>query len=235
MYLMIAADFALVPLALIHHPRPTSVAAGLIPALHDAGASSTVLLLVALIGTTIVPWQLFFQQSTVADKRITSRWLSYERADTAIGAALFAACAGAVLILSATALAHSPLRGDFTDVGAVARAVGVQLGSAAGAIFAIALLNASLLCAAAVSLLGSFAVAEVLGVTHSLHRSYHEAKAFHAGFAATVAVAAGLVLLPGLPVGAITTFVQALAGILLPSTLVLLLILSQTTSSCSEC
>jgi len=225
MYLMIGADLALIPLALIHHPRPTSIAAGLIPTLHGASANST-LLLVALIGTTIMPWQLFFQQSTVADKQITSRWLGYARADTAIGAVLFAACAGAVLILSATALSGAALHGHFTDVGAVARAIGVHLGAAAGAILAIALLNGSLLCAGAVSLSGSYAIAEVVGTKHSQHRSYREAKAFRASFAAGVAVAAGVVLRPGLPLGALTTLVQALAGILLPSTLVLLLILS---------
>jgi hypothetical protein len=88
------------------------------------------------------------------------------------------------------------------------------------------LLNASLLGAAAVSLSGSYAIAEVFGVKHSLHRSFRDAKAFHASFAGIVALAAGVVLIPGLPLGALTTLVQALAGILLPSTLVLLLILS---------
>lgn len=226
MYLMIAADLALIPLALIHHPRPATVAAGLIPTVHGTSASSTVLLLIALIGTTIVPWQLFFQQSNVVDKRITPRWLSYERADTAIGAALFAASAGAVLILTATALPTTTGHHHFTDVGAVAHAIGLHLGPAAGAIFAIALLNASLLSAATVSLSGSYAIAEVLGHKHSLHRSLRDAKAFHASFAAIVALAAGVVLIPGLPFGALTTLVQALAGILLPSTLVLLLILA---------
>ena len=91
--------------------------------------------------------------------------------------------------------------------------------------FAIALLNGSLLCAAAVSLSGSYAIAEVFGVKHSLHRGWKDARAFHGSFAAIIAVAAGVVLIPGLPLGAITTLVQALAAILLPSTLVLLLIL----------
>ena len=104
MCLMIAADLALIPLALISHPHAGSVAAGLIPTLGAGSASSTILLLLALVGSTIVPWQLFFQQSNVVDKRITPRWLSYERADIAIGAILFAACAAAVLILTATSL-----------------------------------------------------------------------------------------------------------------------------------
>jgi NRAMP (natural resistance-associated macrophage protein)-like metal ion transporter len=226
MYLMIIADLALIPLALLHYPGTGTLAGARIPTVHVASANSTVLLLVALIGTTIVPWQLFFQQSSVVDKRITPRWLSYERADTAIGAVLFAASAGAVLILSATALSGTPLHGRFTDVGAVVHAIGLHVGAGAGAIFAIALLNASLLCAAAVSLSGSYAIAEVFGVKHSLHRGFTDAKTFHASFAAVVALAAGVVLIPGLPFGALTTLVQALAGILLPSTLVLLLILS---------
>ena len=98
MYVMIAADLLLIPLALISHPHPASVAEGLVPTLGGGSATSTSLLLVALVGTTIAPAQLFFQQSNVVDKRITPRWLGYERADTAIGAALFAASAGAVLI-----------------------------------------------------------------------------------------------------------------------------------------
>jgi Mn2+/Fe2+ NRAMP family transporter len=59
----------------------------------------------AMIGTTVAPWQLFFQQSSVVDKRITARWLGYERADTVIGTLLFAVVA--VAVLAACALAFS--------------------------------------------------------------------------------------------------------------------------------
>jgi len=225
MCVMIAANLTLIPLAVTSHPRAASVAAGFVPAVGNGAAGSTVLLLVALVGTTIAPWQLFFQQSNVVDKRITPRWLRYERADTAIGAVMFAACAGAVLILSATVAAAAGPHRPFTDAGAVAHAIGAHLGVGAGGVFAIALLNASLLGAGAVSLSGSYAIAEVFGVKHSLHRRVGDARAFHASFAAIVALAAGVVLVPGLPLGALTTLVQALAGILLPSTLVLLLIL----------
>jgi NRAMP (natural resistance-associated macrophage protein)-like metal ion transporter len=225
MYLMIAADLALIPLALLSHPRPGRIAAGLIPAFSGGSATSTLLLLVALVGTTIAPAQLFFQQSNVVDKRITPRWLAYERVDTALGAALFAAVAAAVLIISATALSGGLLHGHFTDAGAVAHGISSHLGAAAGAVFAIALLNASLLGACVVSLSGSYAIAEVFGIKHSLHRGWRDATAFHGTFVAIVALAAGIVLLPHVPLGAVTTLVQAFAGILLPSTLVLLLIL----------
>jgi NRAMP (natural resistance-associated macrophage protein)-like metal ion transporter len=224
MYVMLLADLGLIPLALLSHPRPASIASGLIPSIAGGG-SSTLLLLIALVGTTIAPWQLFFQQSTVVDKRITSRWLTYERIDTAIGAVLFIVAAGAVLIVSAGALARTPLHGHFTDAGAIASALGVRMGRPAGAIFAIALLNGSLLGASAVSLSSSYAVSEVFGVKHSLHRSWRDATKFHGCFVALVLAAAATVLIPHAPLGAITTLVQVLAGVLLPCTLVLLLLL----------
>ncbi len=62
MYIMIAADLALIPLALLSHPRPAKVAHGLIPTLGGGSATSTLVLLLALVGTTIAPWQLFLQQ-----------------------------------------------------------------------------------------------------------------------------------------------------------------------------
>jgi NRAMP (natural resistance-associated macrophage protein)-like metal ion transporter len=225
MGVMIIANLSLIPLALFSHARASTVAAGLIPRFGSGSGASTVLLLVALVGTTIAPWQLFFQQSNVVDKRITPRWLSYERADTAIGAVLFAALAGAVMIIAATVLSHGGLHGHFTDAGAVARGIGSHLGAAAGTVFAVAMLNAALLGAGAVSLSGSYAIAEVFGIRHSLHRSWRDARTFHATFAFVVVLSAGIVLLPSLPLGAVTTLVQALAGVLLPSTLVLLLIL----------
>ncbi len=225
MYAMIAANLALIPLALTSHLSFGHLAGGLIPHLGGGSAGSMLLLLVALVGTSIAPWQLFFQQSNVVDKRITPRWLSYERVDTAIGAVLFAALAGAVMVVSASALSHTSLGGHFTNAGAVADAIGSQVGPAAGAVFVIALLNASLLGVGVVSLSGSYAIAEVFGTKHSLHRGFRDARAFHASYALVIAAAAGIVLLPSLPLGAITTLVQALAGILLPSTLVLLMIL----------
>jgi len=229
MGLLIVANLALIPLALFIHPHAGSVVGGLVPALRGGPARSTVLLLLALVGTTIAPAQIFFQQSNVVDKRITPRWLSYERIDTAVGAILFSACAAAVLTVSAAALAGTPQRGHFTDAGAVTSAIAVHFGPAAGAVFAIALLDASLLGACVVSLSGSYAVSEVLGVKHSLHRSWRDARTFHACFAGAVAVAAAIVLIPHLPLGALTTLVQALAGLLVPSTLVLLLLLCNDT------
>ena len=87
------------------------------------------------------------------------------------------------------------------------------------------LLNASLIGAAAVTLSTSYAFGDVFGAKHSLNRGPLDAKLFYASFTLMVAAAAGIVLIPGAPLGLITTSVQALAGVLLPSATVFLLLL----------
>jgi hypothetical protein len=65
----------------------------------------------------------------------------------------------------------------------------------------------------------------MFGLRHSLHRGIADAKLFYGSYAATVAVAAAIVLVPRAPLGLITTAVQALAGILLPSSTVFVVLL----------
>ena len=98
--------------------------------------------------------------------------------------------------------------------------------------FAIVLLNAALIGAAAVTLATSYAVGDTFGIRHSLHRGILDAKAFYACFIALVLLAAAIVLIPGAPLGVITTAVQALAGVLLPSASMFLLFCA-TTERCS--
>ena len=100
-----------------------------------------------------------------------------------------------------------------------------SLGSVAGAFFAIVLLNASLIGAGALTLSTSYAFGDMFGTKASLHRSFTDAKGFYSIFGALIAGAAAIVLIPGAPLGVITTAVQALAGVLLPSATVFLLLL----------
>jgi hypothetical protein len=91
--------------------------------------------------------------------------------------------------------------------------------------FAVVLLNASLIGAGALTLSTSYAFGDVFGTKSSLHRSFADAKSFYATFALLIAGAAAIVLIPGAPLGVITLAVQALAGVLLPSASVFLLLL----------
>ncbi len=92
-------------------------------------------------------------------------------------------------------------------------------------LFAIALLDASIIGAFAVSLSTAYAIGDVLGLKHSPHRGVRGAKGFHAVYAGPVAAAAVIVLIPGSPPGLLTEGVQTLAGVLLPSASVFLLLL----------
>src|ERR1039458_10228799 len=226
MYVFIVANFLVIPLLILAHPHVSEILHhSVVPSIGGGASSTAVLLIIAIVGTTVAPWQLFFQQSNIIDKRITPRWINYERADTVIGAFIVVIGAGALVAIAAFAFGGTAGFGRFTNAGAVATGLATYLGSAAGTIFAIVLLNASLIGAAAVTLATSYAFGDVFGAKHSLNRGPLDAKAFYASFTAMVMAAAGIVLIPGAPLGLITTSVQALAGVLLPSATVFLLLL----------
>jgi Mn2+/Fe2+ NRAMP family transporter len=178
-----------------------------------------------MVGTTVAPWQLFFQQSNIIDKRITPRWINYERLDTWIGAFVVVIGAAALMGVSAFAFGNTPYFGHFTDAGATANGLDHVLGPTAGAFFALVLLNASLIGAGALTLSTSYAFGDVFGTKSSLHRSFGDAKLFYGIFSGLIAGAAAIVMIPGAPLGVITLAVQALAGVLLPSASVFLLLL----------
>jgi Mn2+/Fe2+ NRAMP family transporter len=78
------------------------------------------------VGTTVAPWQLFLQQSNVVDKRITPRWIRYERADLWIGVAVVMAGAIALMAVAAFGFAGTDLAGQFTDASGVAAGLRAQ-------------------------------------------------------------------------------------------------------------
>jgi Mn2+/Fe2+ NRAMP family transporter len=184
-----------------------------------------VLLIIAIVGTTVAPWQLFFQQSNIVDKRITPRWINYERIDTLLGAVVVVLGAGALICATGFALAGTSYAGQFTDAGGVAVALEHTIGTTAAAFFAVVLLNASLIGAGAVTLATSYVIGDVFGTRGSLHRSFMEAKGFYSVFIVLIVGAAAIVLIPGAPLGVITESVQALCGIVLPLTTLFLLML----------
>lgn len=225
MLLLVALNVLAIALAIVCWPRGGPGAGGILPGSEAGLGNAALLLVIAMIGTTVAPWQLFLQQSNVVDKRITPRWLPYARVDTLIGTAIMLAVAAAVMLASAWAFSGTALHGQFHDAGAIASGMSTAVSPAAGTLFALALLNASLLGAAAVTLSSSYAVGDYYGYRHSLHRDWRDARVFHRTYAGLIALAAVVVLVPGVPLGLITTGVQALAGVLLPSASVFLLLL----------
>jgi len=226
MFVFVFANLLAIPLFFMSHPKIGPVAHDFfVPSIAGGANSTSVLLIIAIVGTTVAPWQLFFQQSNVIDKRITPRWINYERLDTWIGAIVVVIGAGALIAVSAFAFKGTPFYGHFTNALGTANGLKLQLGSVGGAFFALVLLNASLIGAAALTLSTSYAFGDMFGTKSSLHRSFSDAKSFYLIFAGLIAGAAAIVLIPGAPLGVITTSVQALAGVLLPSATVFLLLL----------
>ena len=225
--ILVAGSFLLVPIFVMAHPPISQV-------LHDfvtpqmpkaAKLSDVMLLIIAIVGTTVAPWQLFFQQSYVIDKRITPRFIKYERIDLWLGIVIVIVGAVAMIAFTAVTFAGHPEFGNFTDAGGVAAGLARYHGKLAGTLFAIALIDASIIGASAVSLSTAYAIGDVLSLKHSLHRKATEAKGFYAVYAALIVIAAALVVIPGIPLGLLTNAVQTLAGILLPSATVFLLLL----------
>ena len=225
MFVFIAVTLLQIPMLLMSHPQWGHAAKSLVmPSISGGVSSDAVLLIIAIVGTTVAPWQLFFQQSNVVDKRITPRFIGYERADTVLGAFVVVIGAAALVMTGEWAARSTNTVGGFTDAGATAHLLGEHTGTL-GSIFAIVLMDASIIGAAAVTLATSYAFGDVFGLKHSLHRGFADAKQFYLSYTAMVALAAAIVLIPGAPLGLITTAVQALAGLLLPSASVFLLLL----------
>ena len=221
----IALSLLIVPLTLLSEPNWGSAAYHfVIPGIQGGVSSDAVLLIIAMVGTTVAPWQLFFQQSNIIDKRITPRFIRYERADTVIGSIVVVVGAAALIMVADYAARGTNLIGQFTDALGIANALGTH-SHLLGSLFAIVLFDASIIGAAAVTLATSYAFGDMFNMRHSLHRSFRDAKGFYASYAGLVIVAAAIVLIPSAPLGLITTSVQALAGLLLPSASVFLLLL----------
>ena len=225
MFIFIAVSVVQVPLFFFSHPRWGTIGHNfVVPGINGGVSSASVLLIIAIVGTTVAPWQLFFQQSNIVDKRITPRFISYERADTVMGSFVVVIGAAAIMVAGDYAARGTKAFGNFTDAAGVAHLL-AERGHELGALFAILLFDASIIGAAAVTLSTSYAFGDVFGIRHSLHRGFKDAKQFYLSYTAMVAAAAGIVLIPGAPLGLITTSVQALAGLLLPSAAVFLLLL----------
>ena len=238
-----AGSLLLVPLYLMAHPSASSMMRGFVtPGLPGGpvfggtvsggtvsggtgtgGMAAVMLLVIGIVGTTIAPWQLFFQQSYVIDKRITPRFMKYEKADLWLGIVIV--IVGAAALMGTTAVVFARSGAQFTDSAGLARGIAGYAGHVAGALFAVALLDAAVIGAFAVSLSSAYAIGDVLGMKHSLHRGVGQAKGFYALYAALICGAAVIVLLPGSPLGLITEGVQVLAGVLLPAATVFLLML----------
>lgn len=194
--------------------------ATLVPSLPQGGLSSgLIFLVIAVVGTTIAPWQLFFQQSCVADKRLRFKDLKAERLDTFIGAVVVIMVAGCMMLVGNAARVAGI---SYTDPAQMAHFLGRIWGSVARNAILLLMVNAAILGTTAISLSSSWAWGEVKGWPHSLNLKFRDAPGFYLAYAVIVLLAAAIVLIPKAPLQLIILGVQVLAGIMLPSAIIFL-------------
>jgi hypothetical protein len=135
--------------------------------------------------------------------------------------------AGAIVLMAAAAFgfAGTVEAGHFTDAGAVATGLSAHAGHTVGVLFAVVLLDASLIGANAVGLATTYTLGDTFNKRHSLHWKLREAPMFYACYAALLTVSAAVAFSPDNVLGLLTQGVQALAGVLLPSATVFLVLL----------
>jgi NRAMP (natural resistance-associated macrophage protein)-like metal ion transporter len=224
---LVIVNFATFPMVYFAHTSVAPVASGAVPSL-PGGLNATILLLaVAVVGTTVEPWQLFFQQSNVVDKRITPRWLNYERLDTGVGVLVEVAGALVLMAVCAFGLAHTSAFGNFTDISTTAADLQRHVGHGTGYLLALATLDGSLIGANLTALTTTYTLGDVYPkMRHSLHWKLRQAPSFYGLYAVLVGVSALVTLAWGNDLGVVIDGVEALNGILLPSALVFLILLA---------
>jgi Mn2+/Fe2+ NRAMP family transporter len=184
-------------------------------------------LVAANIGAVIMPWMVFYQQSSVVEKGLTIEDLPAARLDTAFGAVVTQIIMAAVLIATAATLAGSTRSGSLDTVEQIADAITPFLGETTGKLlFGLGLSGSAVVATIVVTLTAARTLSEVLGVRHSLEHEPHEAPWFYGIYTVTL-IAGGLLIVSGVNLVSLSVGVQVMNALLLPIVLGFLYLLAR--------
>jgi|SRR5579863_3598608 len=215
-------ELLFIPAAFAAHPPMHDVVMKGIFGSQPLSDFNYMLLIASNIGAVIMPWMIFYQQSATVDKGLRLPDLNFARLDTALGAVFTQVIMCAVIVMCAATLFVHKI--PVSDAAHAAIALEPLVGHLAGVTFGVALIGASMLGAFVVSLATAWAFGEAFGWRCSLNDGLR-AKRFSALYVGCVAIAAGIVLIPNLPLIQITLNVEAFNGFVLPIVLGFLLVL----------
>jgi NRAMP (natural resistance-associated macrophage protein)-like metal ion transporter len=208
--------------ALLAHPDWGEVGRALVTPSLDL-SPSVLLLMVAVVGTTITPYMQFYLQSAVAEKGIDEEELRLEQAD-AVGGSIWTNVI-AVFIVVATATTIYAVGGTITDAADAAKALQPVAGNFAELLFAIGLFGASVLAATIMPISTAYVICEAFGWESGVGKRFSDARAFFGIYTFVLFFGAVVVLIPGLDLTAVIVGSQNLQGLLLPFVLVFLVLL----------
>jgi Mn2+/Fe2+ NRAMP family transporter len=225
--ILAAAMFNLVfvPVALMTHPDWGAVGGALVTWRPLPGLTQeTVLILLADIGATVTPWMLFFQQSAIADKGLTTRDIHMGRIDTVLGAALATIAALATMLATTPLFLHHMSAANF-EAAEFAQALQPFIGHWGSALFALGIFEAGMVAAITISTSSAYAFGEVARRPHSLNLPFRQGRAFYLVLLVEAVAAGGLVLIPGIPLVYIVLLVNVIAVLAMPPALLFLYML----------
>ncbi len=183
--------------------------------------SAYLVLIMALIGTTITPYMQIFQQSAIVDKGVTAQDYDAARADMMTGVLLSDLIAYFIIIATAATLYVHGIQ--IETAADAAAALEPLAGSYAKVLFAVGLLGASVLAAGVLPLATSFSVCEAFGWQSGLDEDFTHARIFYSLFTGLLILGALVTLIPGLPLFQLLILVQVINGVLLPIELVFIM------------
>src|ERR1700688_2302580 len=189
----------------------------LIPQFH--GDSQYLLMVVGLVGTTITPWMQFYLQASIVEKGVDKRHYSLTRWDVILGCIVTDVIAFFIVVACAATI-HKSGGGEIKDPAEAAMALAPFAGRFASLLFAVGLVNASLLSAAILPLATAYNVCEGLGFESGIERRFSEAPIFYWLYTLLIACGAGFVLIPKLPLLKVILLSQVANGVLLPFVLI---------------
>lgn len=191
---------------------------------HVLADQSFVSLVIAMIGTTIAPWMMFFEQSNVVEKGLSPKDFFAQRVDVVSGTV--AACVVAWFIIVTTGTVLYPVGVEIDSAADAARALAPIAGPYAEALFAVGLIAASFLAACVLPLTTSFVVCEAFGWEAGVSFSWREAPIFKGIFTFVIAFSAIVVLIPNVDLMGVMLTAQFTNGIVLPVLLVFMALIA---------
>jgi Mn2+/Fe2+ NRAMP family transporter len=219
-----AFNLIFIPVALMAHPHWSAFGHAFLTWKPLPGLNrDTVLLMLSDIGATVTPWMLFFQQSATVDKGMTTKDIRYGRVDTFLGASLAAAAALGALL--ATAPLFGRMSADNFQAAEFAQALVPLIGRFGASLFALGMVEAGIVAAITISTSSAYAFGEVTQRPHSLNLPMTEGRSFYAVLGLCAAAAAGIVVIPGLPLVFVVLVVNVVAVLAMPPALVFLYLL----------
>lgn len=191
---------------------------------HATTDLSFLSLTVAMVGTTIAPWMMFFAQSNVVEKGTGVDELPYQRIDAVTGSIVGCIVAWFIIVTTGTVLFPQGI--EIESAADAASALAPFAGPYAEALFAAGLVAASTLAACVLPLTTSFVICEAFGWEASVSSTWKEAPLFKGIITFVVVVSAVVILIPGLDLMGIMLTAQFVNGVILPILLVFMAIIA---------